>query len=143
MDLKKTLSLSYWLRFIKFNLVGISGVLVNEGLFLTLVYARVYLLRADAVAIEASILSNFFLNDYWTFRDRRHGHFLVRLVKFNALMVIGLVVNLGILYGLTTYLDVNYAVSNLFGIAAAFLLRYWLSVRFTWIKREEASTAPG
>ncbi|MDG6908797.1 MAG: GtrA family protein [Nitrososphaerota archaeon] len=143
MDLKKTLRLSYWLSFIKFNVVGLSGVMVNEGLLLALVYARVYLLHADAVAIEASILSNFFLNDYWTFRDRRHGHIAVRLVKFNALMIIGLVVNLSILYSLTTYLGINYAVSNLFGIAAAFLLRYWLSVRFTWIKREEASTAPG
>ena len=142
MDPKKILKLSYWLKFIKFNVVGLSGVLVNEGLLLTLVYEGVYYLRADAVAIEAAILSNFFLNDYWTFRDRRHGHIIVRLLKFNALMVVGLVVNLVILYALTAYLGVNYAVSNLFGIAVAFLLRYWLSVRFTWIKKEEASTSP-
>ncbi|MDG7013167.1 MAG: GtrA family protein [Nitrososphaerota archaeon] len=142
MDPKKILKLSYWLKFIKFNVVGLSGVLVNEGLLLTLVYEGVYYLRADAVAIEAAILSNFFLNDYWTFRDRRHGHIIVRLLKFNALMVVGLVVNLAILYAFTAYLEVNYAVSNLFGIAVAFLLRYWLSVRFTWIKKEEASTSP-
>ncbi|MDG6955345.1 MAG: GtrA family protein [Nitrososphaerota archaeon] len=142
MGLKKILKLSYWLKFIKFNVVGLSGVLVNEGLLLALVYEGVYYLRADAVAIEAAILSNFFLNDYWTFRDRRHGHIIVRLLKFNALMVVGLVVNLVILYALTAYLGVNYAVSNLFGIAVAFLLRYWLSVRFTWIKKEEASTSP-
>jgi dolichol-phosphate mannosyltransferase len=142
LDLKKALKLGYWLSFIKFNVVGLSGVVVNEGLLLALVYARVYYLDADAVAIEASIVSNFFLNDYWTFRERRHGHMVVRLLKFNALMVVGLVVNLGLLYGFTTFLGINYAVSNLFGIAAAFLLRYWLSVRFTWIKREEESTEP-
>ena len=142
MDLKKILKLSYWLNFIKFNVVGLTGVLVNEGLLLALVYERVFYLHADAVAIEASILSNFFLNDYWTFRDRRHGHIAVRLLKFNALMLIGLVVNLAILYAFTTYLGINYAVSNLFGIAVAFLLRYWLSIRFTWIKKEEASTSP-
>ena len=142
MDLKKMLRLSYWLHFIKFNVVGLSGVLVNEGLLLALVYARFYYLYADTVAIEASILSNFFLNDYWTFRDRRHGHMAVRLLKFNGLMVIGLVVNLAMLYALTAYVGVNYAVSNLFGIAVAFLLRYWLSIRFTWIKKKEASTVP-
>ncbi|MDG7029989.1 MAG: GtrA family protein, partial [Nitrososphaerota archaeon] len=107
MDLKKILRLSYWLNFIKFNVVGLSGVLVNEGLLLALVYERVFYLHADAVAIEASILSNFFLNDYWTFRDRRHGHIAVRLLKFNALMVIGLVVNLTILYAFTAYLGIN------------------------------------
>lgn len=142
MDIKKILKLSYWLKFIKFNVVGLSGVLVNEGLLLALVYEGVYYLSADAVAIEAAILSNFLLNDYWTFRDRRHGHIVVRLLKFNSLMVVGLVVNLAILYAFTTYVGVNYAVSNLLGIAVAFLLRYWLSVRFTWIKKEEASTSP-
>ncbi len=94
------------------------------------------------VAIEVSILSNFVLNDFWTFRDRRHGHIAVRLLKFNGLMLIGLVANLLILYGLTTYVDIHYTISNLVGIGVAALLRYWLSVRFAWIKKEEESVTP-
>ena len=57
-------------------------------------------------------------------------------------MFVGLVANLAILYAFTTYVDLHYAVSNLIGIGAAFLLRYWLSVRFAWIKKEEDSLAP-
>jgi len=57
-------------------------------------------------------------------------------------MIIGLLVNLAILYAGTDYLAIPYAISNLFGIAAAFLLRYWLSVRFAWIKKEEESVEP-
>jgi dolichol-phosphate mannosyltransferase len=135
-------SLGYWRRFIKFNLVGLTGVLVNEGLLVLLVSGGVYYIYASAVAIEVSIISNFFLNDLWTFRDRRHGHAATRMLKFNGLMLVGLAVNLAILYLGTDFMSINYAVSNLVGIAVAFLVRYWLSVKYAWIKKEEDSVQP-
>ena len=142
MDMQRVLSLDYWRHFIKFNIVGLIGVVVNEGLLLLLSFGGIYYLYASAVAIEASIISNFVLNDFWTFRDRRHGHVAVRLLKFNGLMIIGLIANIAILYALTTYLGVHYGISNLVGIGAAFLLRYWLSVNFAWIKKEERLVQP-
>ena len=142
MDFRKTLSFYYWRHFIKFNVVGLIGVAVNEGLFLLLQQEGYYFITASAVAIEASILSNFVLNDFWTFRDRRHGHIAVRLLKFNGLMLVGLAVNLVILFACTTYLFIPSALSQLLGIGAAFLLRYWLSVKFAWMKKEEESVAP-
>jgi len=135
-------SLGYWRRFIKFNLVGLTGVLVNEGLLVLLVSGGVYYIYASAVAIEVSIISNFVLNDLWTFRDRRHGHAAMRMLKFNGLMLVGLAVNLAILYLGTDFMSINYAVSNLVGIAVAFLVRYWLSVKYAWIKKEEESVQP-
>ena len=142
MDMQRVVSLTYWRHFIKFNVVGLIGVVVNEGLLLLLSLGGIYYLYASTVAIEVSIISNFVLNDFWTFRDRRHGHIAVRLLKFNGLMIIGLVANIAILYAMTTYLGVQYGISNLVGIAAAFLLRYWLSVRFAWIKMEEELVEP-
>ncbi|MDG6988792.1 MAG: GtrA family protein [Nitrososphaerota archaeon] len=142
MDLRRILTLDYWLNFIKFDVVGIIGVFVNEGLFLLLLFEGAYYLYADALAIEVSILSNYLLNEFWTFRDRRHGHMVARLLKFNGLMLVGLAVNLAILYGLTEYFGVVSGVSNLAGIGAAFLLRYWMSVRFVWMKKEEESVVP-
>ncbi len=142
MDLRRVRSLDYWLSFIKFDLVGLSGIVVNEGVLVLLVNGGMYLLYASAIAIEVSIISNFVLNDFWTFRDRRHGHIAVRMLKFNGLMLIGLVVNLGILFVGTAYLDLPYTIANLVGIGAAFLLRYWLSIRLTWIKKEEESVEP-
>ena len=135
-------AMGYWRRFIKFNLVGLSGVVVNEGLLVLLTSAGYYYVYASAIAIEASIITNFVMNDFWTFKDRRHGHIAARFAKFNGLMMIGLAVNLVILYVGTAFLGVNYAVSNLVGIGAAFLVRYWLSIRYAWIKKEEASIEP-
>jgi putative flippase GtrA len=82
------------------------------------------------------------MNDLWTFRDRRHGKAGVRLAKFNSLMLLGLVVNLGVLYAGTEFFRINYALSNLAGIAVAFLVRYWLSIKYTWIRKGEQSLMP-
>jgi len=139
---RSVFALGYWRRFIKFNLVGLTGVIVNEGLLVLLVSYGAYYIYASAIAIEVSIISNFVLNDLWTFRDRRHGHVVIRLLKFNGLMLVGLAVNLAILYLGTDYLNINYAVSNLAGIALAFLVRYWLSIKYAWIKKEEESVIP-
>jgi dolichol-phosphate mannosyltransferase len=134
-------TLAYFRSFIKFNIVGLTGVFVNEGLLIALQSVGVYLLTASAIAIEASILSNFVLNDFWTFRDRRSGHLVVRLVKFNVLMLAGLVVNLGVIYVATSYFGIAAALANLGGIAAAFLLRYGLSVRYAWMREENIEGA--
>lgn len=130
-------SAAYHHSFVKFAVVGLIGVGVNEGLLILLDKSEgVTLLAAGTIAIEISILSNFVLNDLWTFRDRRTGHAAVRLAKFNALMLAGLVVNLGVLDVGTAYFGIDAAISNLVGIAAAFVLRYALSVKYAWMRVE-------
>jgi dolichol-phosphate mannosyltransferase len=132
----KLFTLEYYRHFVKFGIVGAIGVVVNEGLLIVVQGAGVYFLTADAIAIEVSILSNFVLNDLWTFRDRRSGKAEVRLVKFNALMLAGLALNLAVVDAGTGYLGVSDLLTNLVGIAAAFLLRYALSVRYAWMRTE-------
>jgi dolichol-phosphate mannosyltransferase len=123
-------------NFVRFGIVGAIGIVVNEGLLILIQSRGVYFLYAGAIAIEVSILSNFILNDLWTFRDRRSGHAAVRLAKFNALMLAGLVVNLAVLDVGTVYFGIAYTIANLIGIAAAFFLRYALSVKYAWMRVE-------
>jgi dolichol-phosphate mannosyltransferase len=118
--------------FVKFAIVGGVGVVVNEGLLLALIAAGLYLLLASVIAIEVSIITNFFMNDLWTFKDRRSGHIAVRLGKFNLLMLVGLVVNTAVLDAGTGYFAMSAAVANLVGIAVAFVVRYLLSVKYAW-----------
>ena len=84
------------------------------------------------VAIEVSIVTNFFMNDLWTFSDRRSGKMASRLGKFNLLMLVGLVVNTAVLDAGTDYLAMSVAIANLVGIAVAFVVRYLLSVKYAW-----------
>ena len=56
--------------FVKFCLTGLSGVVVNLGSFHILLELGVHKYLASPIAIEISVFSNFFLNNYWTFADR-------------------------------------------------------------------------
>ncbi len=135
--LQKMLTLQHWVRFIKFNIVGLTGVFVNQGILILLTSLGLYYLYSGIVAIEVSIISNFLLNDLWTFKDRRSGHILKRLVKFNILMLVGLVINLLILYALTDLLSLHYTISNLFGIGIASIARYLMSVKWAWLQPQK------
>ena len=68
-------------RPIRFGLVGLSGAAVNTGILWGLVWGLgLPVLLASALATEAAILSNFLLNDRWTFRTAAHqGRLLRRL----------------------------------------------------------------
>ncbi|MEW6141699.1 MAG: GtrA family protein [Chloroflexota bacterium] len=124
------------MRFLKFCLVGASGVVVNEGLlWLLKQFAGLPLPLASVISIETSIISNFILNDYFTFRDRRGRgarSFLARLGKFNVVSLAGLGINMGFLLVLTYLLGVHYLISNLVGIALALIWNYLVNLRWTW-----------
>ena len=123
-------------RIAKFMLVGLSGVGVNMGLLwlFTEVVGYHYLVSA-AIGIETSIVSNFLLNNYFTFNDRNRpgaGNFFRRLVKFNTISLGPVVVNLAILLALTEGADFYYLVSNIFGIAAAIAWNFLANNWWTW-----------
>jgi dolichol-phosphate mannosyltransferase len=99
-------------RIIKFGIVGASGVLVNLGLYALLTRAAGLgetLLGKNvsyAASVELSILSNFLLNDLWTFADRRgHSGFFTRLGRFHVVSLIGFGVNFGVFAGINLWLS--------------------------------------
>src|SRR5215211_5962061 len=84
-------------RFWKFAMVGASGVLVNNLILITLAeYFDANKVIAWMFAVGLSILSNFLLNNAFTWRDVRHSsriHFLLRgafpyYVLFNLLGIV-------------------------------------------------------
>jgi len=124
------------LRFFKFCLVGLSGVFVNQGILWILTeFAGLPYQASAVVSIEASIISNFILNDFFTFPQRRAPGarpFFNRLWKFNLVSLIGAAINFGILMLLTEVAQVHYLVSNLIGIIAATLWNYLVNTSWTW-----------
>ena len=121
-------------RFTRFCIVGLSGVLVNEGLlWLFTDIFSVFLLLSSLIAIEISILPNFSFNELWTFRDMRGGREVyTRMYLYNLIALGGLVINLFILYALATA-GMHYLLANLFGIAGAVLWNYFINYRWTWL----------
>ena len=57
---------------------------------------------------------------------------LVRWLKFNAVGAIGIVVQLGMLFLLTSILELNYLVATVFAVEAAILQNFFWHESFTW-----------
>lgn len=125
-------------RFVKFGIVGGSGIFVNMGglWFFTEVVGFYYLI-SSVLAIALAMISNFIWNDLWTWRDRGEPGvkaYLTRMAKFILVSSIAAYIgNLGILWILTHFFHVYYLISNLIGIAVGTILNY--SVNNFWTFR--------
>jgi len=129
-----------WIRFqsskvfIKFCITGASGVLVNLGIFTALLAAGINKFLASPIAIQASIITNFLLNNYWTFRSRNlAGPVHARGLRFNVVSFF----SLGISY--LTFVVLSRAlpavppqVAQVIGIIPATLVNYLLNSYWTF-----------
>jgi dolichol-phosphate mannosyltransferase len=129
-------------RFLRFGLVGGSGVLVNNAVLLALVEGlRVPPVAAAAVATECAIVSNFLLNDRWTFADARRAasrSWARRFASYNLLTLGGLVLSVGVLALLHGVAGMHYLLANGVGIAAGTLWNYGSNHQWTWANRRAA-----
>lgn len=135
-ELLVRLFLDRYEEMIKFGIVGASGVLVNMGLlyFLTEEVGLYYILSA-VIAVETSIISNFALNEIWTFVEKgKEGikNVFKRFFKFNGISIAGMGINVVILGVLTEFAGIYYLFSNLIAIAAVFGWNYLANLRWTW-----------
>jgi len=121
-------------RFIRFAIVGTSGVVVNYAVLIFLVEVLdLNRLIAVALANETAILTNFFFNNLWTFGDAgRHRPVLIRAARYNAFGLGGLLVSVTVL-GLLTYgLGLQYLIANAFAISMAMTWNYLSNARWTF-----------
>lgn len=120
-------------RVIKFCLVGLSGAGVNFFIFLFI--TRVAGLN-DLVALilswEVSVLSNFTLNNNWTFQDRRTGSILTRIGKFHMVSIGVVLLYYAIYTPLTRLLEVYDLIAYLIAIGAGVVWNFTVNVFWTW-----------
>ena len=121
-------------EFIKFGIVGGSGVLVNMGLLYVLTrFLSIRLEIASPIAIWVSILTNFFLNNLWTFGKREtHIPFWSRLLRYHLVSGLAGIVNYLILLLLVNQFGMHDLLSNLVGIAVGTVINYSLNSFWTW-----------
>src|SRR5215213_6619628 len=136
-------------RFWKFALVGASGVLVNMITLIVLAeYFHAYKVIAWMFAVGLSILSNFLLNNAFTWRDIRHSsriHFFLRGVLAYPVAVMGIGANFAVWYPLVKYVSDEfpyYAIFNLLGIIAGTSVNFILSSRLVFRPSEPRNLDP-
>ena len=117
---------SAWIQLLKFCIVGASGYVVNLVVYYALIHgAGAQYLVASVVAFLVAWLNNFVLNRQWTFP--KVGTSPVRqAAKYLIVSVIGLVVNLGILWALV-HAGTDTLLSQAIAIAAVTPLTFVLT----------------
>ena len=140
--------------FVKYCLVGTSGVLVSLAVYglgelaglptispgITPDLNPIYV--SALLGIQASIVTNFLANNYFTFYDRRYHRWglLGGLLLFQAVSVVGVFVQLAVFQLLhrngfpteSTNVDVAVAINNGIGLAVATVTNFFLNVSITW-----------
>jgi len=129
------LTLTPYKTLLKFLVVGSLGTLVNLGVLYILRYSLgIQHLIASALSIEASVINNYVLHELWTFKDRRLGSWLVRLIKFHGSTALAVTIQYITSQILYYVLSVESITSQFVGILLGFITNYTLSTRFIWRK---------
>ena len=127
-------------RFIRFAMVGLSGVFIDMGLLFLLSDPTTLawgLTRSKLMASEMAILNNFMWNDTWTFRDLSSQQpglkaKLRRLGKFQLICLAGVAINATLLNLQFNLLGMNRYVANAVAIAAVTAWNFWLNLKISW-----------
>ena len=127
-------------RFIRFGLVGLSGVFVDMVLLYLLSDPNTLglpLTRSKIIAAEIAIVNNFLWNDAWTFADvtykqQEWRQRLKRFFKFNVICLAGLVLNVLILNLVFNFIIANRYIANLIAIAVTTIWNFWVNLKLSW-----------
>jgi putative flippase GtrA len=120
-------------RFLRFLLVGASGLVVNNGslVFFTEIVGMHYLLSA-VLATQCSTFWNFLFTEIWVFKDRKNQSRSKRLVSFYLMNNAALLLRGPLLTLMVSALGIHYLLSNLTTLLLIALLRFTISDRFIW-----------
>ena len=112
-------------------------MVVNLGAYLLLNrYFQIPLQVASLIAIEASIVSNFLFNNYWTFKQRaKKLSMFRRLVNFHiAAGISGILFYYLFFLFLTSVLGINDVLSIICATATGTISNYTINSYWTWRK---------
>lgn len=119
------------LKFIKFGVVGLSGVLIDFG-FTWVCKERLKIQKYWSNAIGFSIAAswNYFFNRIWTFQSQ-NPEIMTEFGLFFIISLIGLAINTLVLWLLVSRYKKNFYISKLFAIGVAtawnFLANYFIT----------------
>ena len=118
-------------QFIKFCVVGGSGVLVDFGVtYVCKEWIRLNKYLANSLGFAIAAPSNYLLNRLWTFHS--HNNIPVEYLKFVGISVLGLGINNAVIYLLTDKLRWNFYFSKLFAIGMVTIWNFFMNYYFTF-----------
>jgi len=109
-------------KFLKFGVVGFSGIFVDFGVtYFCKEKLKIHKYVSNSLGFTIATISNYLLNRYWTFNTGQGAQF-VQFGKFFGIAMIGLVLNNLLIYLFNDKLKVNFYMSKAFAIV---IVSFW------------------
>jgi putative flippase GtrA len=113
MDFNQFVSKVFLLKFIKFCIVGFSGVFVDFGItYFFKEVMRVQKYVANAIGFTMAATTNYILNRTWTFHSH-NPQVVLEFSRFFIIALIGLGINSAIIWLMNGKFKVNFYLSKL------------------------------
>ena len=95
-------------RFFKFALVGISGTIIDFGIFNLLIRMQFSSIIASTISFIVAVFNNFYWNRYWTYPETKILPIAPQVIKFSSVSTAGLLIRT-ILFKLIEQPSINFA----------------------------------
>lgn len=119
-------------KFIKFSIVGFSGLLVDFGI--TWICKEKFKLQkylANSLGFITATVTNFYLNRIWTFSNNNPA-IVFQFGKFALISIIGLIFNNLILFVLNEYFKIKFYLAKLIAIGMVVFWNFFANYYFTF-----------
>ncbi len=94
-------------RFLKFAIVGISGTIIDFGIFNLLLHMQSNSIFASTISFNVAVFNNFYWNRNWTYPESKIHSIAPQLIKFSLVSIAGLLIRT-ILYKLLEQPSINF-----------------------------------
>lgn len=122
-------------QFIKFSIVGASITVFDFGIYTSLTrlieFLGYYYLIANLISFSCAVTASFFLNKYWTFRNKERGIHL-QYGKFLVVASIGLAGNELILFSLVHFFGVYDLLAKAIATAVIWFWNFFANKHWTF-----------
>ncbi|MCC6410927.1 MAG: GtrA family protein [Saprospiraceae bacterium] len=121
-----------FLKFLKFGVVGASGVVVDFGItWICREKLRLNQYLANSLGFALAVVNNYVLNRIWTFNSEDPA-IATQFGKFLIAAMIGLAINNGIIYVLNERFKVPFYVSKLIATGVVTIWNFWANYTYTF-----------
>jgi len=119
-------------KFLKFAVVGFSGIFVDFGVtYILKEKLSIHKYIANSIGFMMATISNYLLNRYWTFNTGQSAQF-TQFGKFFGIAVVGLVLNNVLIYLFNDKLKINFYVSKAFAVAIVSVWNFFGNYLYTF-----------
>lgn len=121
-----------FLKFIKFGIVGFSGVFIDFGFtYITKEYLKAQKYLANAIGFTMAASSNYFLNRVWTFHSH-NPNIGGEYARFLLVSILGLGISTLVIYLLNGRFKMNFYLAKLFAIGGVTVWNFFVNIIYTF-----------